>query len=517
MGKKITLSLAGIPSGKDQIGGFSSLLLLTGLSIAAGTLIYSATTRSINANSMLQTSRYQNSRDAIANSIRYTVSIPALLLQSAKNDHSSPLFSCIDSTQINHCESADASAVPHDLKLYDTRGFQLTGTTANPVYYDAQSGGLCNAFSTDPCQLQATASFTIKCGGAPSCQGVSSAILYINFKVELKPGASLPNNTTLKPFDLNPSLQIPLSAVKAGAVVPSTAPPDQNDKYTPISDPTTESDITIFDPVNGSKTCNDMKALGNPKIIYDPPTPTSNPPGTTYSSITGDLNVADEIINNISLITGNLWVTAKTLTQASDITAGSQGVNINAVDIGDLTNITSSHTSIASHTLNSVSNLTGHLYANADTIGTLSNVTTSGTRYLLLVNRGWVASGTTSSTPVSLSNITSGRFLMCGFSINDLSNITADFIGIANGSVVANSSNVTVNQLTVYGGTLGNLSNFTGNLTVYNTTVGTITTSTGNIQAYGGSISQVNGTGNVDLYNGATLGSHSASVTVTTH
>ncbi|MFL5812272.1 MAG: hypothetical protein ACJ763_01740 [Bdellovibrionia bacterium] len=510
----------GILSGENKSAGFTSLIVLAGLSVAAGSMLYSSTTRSRNMNNMLQNDRVRNSRDAIANSLRASVSIPSVLLKSAETDPSSQLLGCIDASNTTPCNTVDASGNnKHDLKIFDTRGNQISGTAANPVSYDALTGSLCDASSSATCQIQATTWFTISCGGATDCKGKPSAIVSIGFLVEQKPGIDLPNKIALKPIESVPLLTVPLSAIQTGVSQQSASPGDPNDPYNPIVDPTTAGDITVFDPSTGSKLCNSMKALGNPAIAYDT-IPTLGTCAVQYTNITHDLHAADENISDISNITGNTWATASNISSVSNVTAPCAGVSLNAKTIGCVSNITSPHTYIVAHTVSDVSNVTGYLYANADSVSQFSNITNTATSdYFIAVHRGWITSGATAPTAVSFSNITSGRFMLCGFNVNDISNVTASFVGLQNASILNSGSNFNIGQLTIYGGTIANLSNFTGNLTLYNTTVGTLTNVTGSVKAYGGSISQINTmTGSVDLYNGATLGSYSGVAGgVTTH
>jgi hypothetical protein len=111
--------------------------------------------------------------------------------------------------------------------------------------------------------------------------------------------------------------------------------------------------------------------------------------------------------------------------------------------------------------------------------------------------------------------------------VNDLSNVAANFVGLQDANVLTASTNVAVGQLTVFHGNIANLSNFTGNITLYNGTAGNMTVNSGNLAFYnstagqitlnsghveihGGGVSKVTGNVSVtiDLYGGATLGSH---------
>jgi hypothetical protein len=530
MGNKYSQGSIGILSGENKSAGFTSLLVLAGLSVAAGSMLYSSTVRTRNMNTMLQTDRVRYNRDAIANALRYSVSIPSILRLSADLDPSSDLKGCIDSSNATPCDAVNADGTPkvHDLKVYDIQSHPLAGTSTNPVFYDALNGNYCSGPSAN-CPIQAIAWFTINCGSDTNCKGKPAATLNIGFKVEQGPG-DLPNKMALSPMQAVPYFLIPLtlSALQTNVTDTGVAPGDPNSPYTPIDDTANSGDISVFDPITGSKVCNDMKARNNPpyppmNIVYDSQ-PTLNSPAVQYSNIAGDLHAADENISTIDHITGNVWANAKTITSVSVVSASGAGLSLNAADIGSVSNIASSHSYIVAHNLGPVSNITGHLYASADKVTQFSNIASG---YFNAVYRGWASSGTTAPTPASFSNITAGNFLLCGFNVNDLSNVAANFVGLQDANVLTASTNVAVGQLTVFHGNIANLSNFTGNITLYNGTAGNMTVNSGNLAFYnstagqitlnsghveihGGGVSKVTGNVSVtiDLYGGATLGSH---------
>jgi hypothetical protein len=510
----------GILSGEDKSAGFTSLLVVAGLSVAAGSMLYSATARNRNMGNMLQNDRVRNSRDAIANALRNSVTIPSVLRLSATLDSTSDLAGCIDSSNATPCDAVDGSGNPvlHPLKVFDTRNQQLSGTPAHglvpaaPVYYDPQTGSLCDPLNLGPnCAIQATTWFTIDCGSDTNCKGKPAATLKIGFIVEQKPGSDLPNKVALRPIESVPSLLVPLSAIMTSVSQISASPGDPNKPYTPIVDPTTGVDIMVFDPdlvTGGSKLCKSMKALGNPVIPYDALLPASGSPAVQYTNMNQDLRASNENISLISTINGDTWVTANTITLATNFNATinpGQAVSLNAINIGSVANVVSPHSYIVAHSLGDVSNVDGYLYVNADSIGQFSNVTTDNN--FTAVYRGWIQSGATAPTASSFSNIMAGNFMLCGFNVTDLSNVNASFVGLQNASVLNNSSNFVINQLKVYGGTIANITNFTGNMTLYKTTVGDIDNLHGHIEAHGGTINKITNpnTSTIDLYDGATV------------